>query len=69
MHNNASEDANAPQTFTYCPGPRSVFKLIENGENMKAVPQDVSNCQEASQNDEEALIARYFGCYRLLTEN
>ena len=30
--------ADAAPTYTYCPGPRSAFKLIENEENMKVVP-------------------------------
>ena len=33
---------NASSNYTYCPGPRSVFNLIENTENMKVVPQEVS---------------------------
>ena len=33
----------APNTYTYCPGPRSVFNLIENGENLKVVQPEVSH--------------------------
>ena len=35
-------DVSAAKAYTYCPGPKSVFMLIENGENMKAVSQEVS---------------------------
>ena len=35
-------DENAAKSYTYCPGPRSVFNLKENEENMKVVPQEVS---------------------------
>ena len=35
-------DSSAPNTYSYCPGPRSVFKLIENAENIKQVSQSVS---------------------------
>lgn len=35
-------DENAPKSYTYCPGPRSVFNLKENEENIKVVSQEVS---------------------------
>ena len=31
------DDDTASNTFSYCPGPRSVFNLIENAENVKQV--------------------------------
>ncbi len=31
-----SEDGS--KTYTYCPGPKSLFKLIENAENVQQVP-------------------------------
>jgi hypothetical protein len=34
-------DENAPKSYTYCPGPRSVFNLKENEENIKVVSQEV----------------------------
>ena len=37
-----TDDTNAPNTYSYCPGPRSVFKLLENAENIKQVSQSVS---------------------------
>lgn len=40
MHGDASADKST--TFTYCPGPKSIFTLVENVENMKTVPQKVS---------------------------
>ena len=35
-------DENAAKSYTYCPGPRSVFTLKENEENIKVVSQEVS---------------------------
>ena len=35
-------DENAPKTYAYCPGPKSVFTLLESAENIKQVPQSVS---------------------------
>jgi len=37
-----TEDNKAAKTYSYCPGPKSVFKLLENGENIAQVPQAVS---------------------------
>ena len=33
-----TSNSDAPNTYTYCPGPRSVFNLLTNGENIKVVP-------------------------------
>lgn len=41
MHGDAGSDK--ATTFTYCPGPKSIFTLVENTENMKTVPQKVSH--------------------------
>lgn len=39
-----SEDAAfSAKTYSYCPGPKSVFKLLENAENIASVPQSVSH--------------------------
>ena len=35
-------DVGAPKTYAYCPGPKSAFNLMENAENIKVVPQEVS---------------------------
>ena len=35
----------APRSYTYCPGPKPVFKLIENAENVATVDQSVSKFQ------------------------
>ena len=35
-------DAGASKTYSYCPGPRAVFTLNENAENLKSVPQEVN---------------------------
>ena len=32
-----TDDLTAPRTYTYCPGPKSLFRLIENAENMAHV--------------------------------
>ena len=36
------EDPMASRTYTYCPGPKSLFRLLENAENMGNVSQTVS---------------------------
>ena len=41
-------DENAPKTFSYCPGPRSVFNLVENVENLASVDQAVSSLSNLS---------------------
>jgi len=35
------DDPTAPRTYTYCPGPKSVFRLLENAENIGVVSQSV----------------------------
>lgn len=35
------EDPMASRTYTYCPGPKSLFRLLENAENMGNVSQTV----------------------------
>jgi hypothetical protein len=37
-----NENNNSSSSYAYCPGPRSVFNLLENSENVKKVPQNVS---------------------------
>ena len=37
-----TEGKSAESTYSYCPGPRSIFNLIENNENIRTVPQTVS---------------------------
>ena len=36
------DDPTAAKTYTYCPGPKTIFKLLENTENVLFVPQQVS---------------------------
>ena len=36
------DDLTASRTYTYCPGPKSLFRLLDNAENMNVVPQSVS---------------------------
>ena len=31
------------KTYTYCPGPRAIFTLFENAENVRSVSQEVSS--------------------------
>lgn len=35
------DDLNATKTYSYCPGPKSQFRLIENSENIANVAQTV----------------------------
>ena len=37
-----TSDSEALNSYSYCPGPRATFKLLENIENIKSVPQEVS---------------------------
>ena len=37
------DDMQAPKTFSYCPGPKSMFRLTEDAENIASVAQKVSN--------------------------
>lgn len=35
------DDLTASRTYTYCPGPKSLFRLLDNAENMNVVPQSI----------------------------
>ena len=39
----STDDASAnKKTYSYCPGPRAIFTLIENAENIRHVNQEVN---------------------------
>lgn len=44
---NGDDYTMAKKTYTYCPGPRAIFNLLENAENIRSVNQDVSGHKQS----------------------